>query len=241
MNYCVRMSYDGRCYHGFQRQQEERTIQHELEKVLSLIFKEPISIAASGRTDAEVHALDQVFSFKSEATIQPQRLCYALNRLLPSDLLIKEVHEVEESFHARFSATKKCYLYRISKVDDVFKRPYQWYIKEELDLNRMREAAAYFIGEHDFFSFSNRRKLEKSTIRTIYSVEIKETEKGINIYIKGDGFLYKMVRIMVHYLVEVGKGTFDPALTKGLLLQHSREYTRHVAPPQGLYLYEVIY
>lgn len=241
MNYKVHMSYDGSQFYGFQRQVEERTIQAELEKVLSLIFKEEVTIHGSGRTDAGVHAHDQVFSFSSPIVISEEKLSYALNRLTPRDILIKEVHHVSEDFHARFSAKGKSYLYKLSKKDDLFKRNYRWYIKEELDVLAMRKAASFLIGEHDFFSFSNRRKEEKSTIRTIEEIEIREVGEEIHLYFKGNGFLYKMVRILTMYLLQVGLGRIHPEKTETILNSHSRVYTREVAPPEGLYLWEVYY
>lgn len=240
-NYCLRLAYDGRNFCGYQIQTEERTVQGEMETVLSLLFKEEIRIHASGRTDTGVHALGQVVSFKAEPLLQEERLLYALNRLLPEDIQVLEVKQVEDEFHPRYDALAKVYRYRFTRKKDVFLRPYRLYLEKEIDLAKIKQAAGLLEGKKDFFNFSNRRKEEGSTLRQIYRIAIEKTEEGFDLVFVGDGFLYKMVRIMVAYLLEVGYGRISPEMTQGILEERDRRYTRKVAPAQGLYLEKVFY
>ena len=203
-NYCLRLAYDGRDFSGYQVQPTDRTVQGELEKTLSYLFKTEIILQASGRTDAGVHALEQVVSFKASPLLNEERLFYALNRLLPRDIKVLAVEKVHDGFHPRFDALGKVYRYQCRYEDRLFERPYVLFLKNRLALEKIKEAARFLVGEKDFYNFSNRRKEEGSTVRHLYRLEVGEKEDGFDLLFVGDGFLYKMVRIIVAYLLEIG-------------------------------------
>ncbi len=238
-SYLMSLAYDGRDFHGYQYQEELRTVQGDLEDLLSYIFKEKIRIQASGRTDAGVHALDQRVSFEAPKIMELDRLAYVIKRFLPRDIQLNNLKV--DNLHPRYDALAKSYIYRISYEDNLFLRPYSLYLKKELDLEALRYAARHLEGSHDFYNFSNRRKKEESTIRTIYKIKILESPKGLDLVFIGDGFLYRMVRIMVAYLNNVGLGKYQPSATKKILLKRDRKETRQVAPAEGLFLAEVFY
>ncbi len=241
MNYRVIIAYDGSNFFGFQRQKDCRTVQGELEKVLSIVFKQEININASGRTDRGVHALGQVINFHSDISIEVNQLKYALNRLIPEDISVLDIFMADDDFHARFSAKNKKYRYIISTEDHLFKRRYKFYVEKDLDIELMKKAASQLIGEHDFYSFSNNRKTDTSTIREVKSIEIYREGKDIYIDITANSFLYNMVRVIVMYLINIALGKIDYNKTSYLLENHTRELTRFKAPASGLYLVKVYY
>lgn len=234
-------SYDGRNFSGSQRQLKARTVQEEIEQALKKLYLEPITLHQSGRTDSGVHALHQVAHFKTKTVIPPDKAAYALSHLLPPDIQLIALSPAEADFHARYSAREKTYRYRISYHDDVFLRPYQLYLAQPLDLTAIDQAIAQLIGEHDFYAFSNRRKGETSTVRTLYDISYHEENQAVIFRFRGNGFLYKMVRILMQYLIEVGQGRMDPKLTGAILASRDKKYTRKVAPPEGLYLEHIKY
>lgn len=235
------IAYDGRNFFGYQRQKQERTVQGELEDLLSLLYKSSVHLHASGRTDSGVHALQQVCAFDTQLRIPEDKLFYVLNQLAPSDLKILAVQEASLDFHPRFDAVSKTYQYKFMLQDDLFQRPYKVYLEDQLDFDAIDQAITVLQGTHDFFSFSNRRRGENSTIRTMEEIRYERTGQELVFSFKGDGFLYKMVRIVMQYLLEVGRKRVEAGMTQKILDSRSREFTRKVAPPQGLYLYKVVY
>lgn len=235
----MHIAYDGRDFYGYQYQVDRRTVQGEIEELLNYIFKEAITTKASGRTDAGVHALDQVVGFPGPELMELSRLNYVLGRLLPRDIKINKIYYAD--LHPRFDALGKTYIYKCSYEDDLFLRPYALIIKNKLDLVAMKKAAHYLQGEQDFYNFSNRRPGEGSTLRHLYEINFKVEAKGFSVEFTGDGFLYKMVRIIMAYLLKVGQGKIDPGKTPEIMMQKDRKYTREVAPPQGLFLKKVFY
>lgn len=236
-------AYDGSAYNGFQKQINGTGIQDVLEKALEKIHKNPTSITASGRTDAKVHALGQVFHFEGNPKISMESYYQALNTLLPKDIRIVSCQIVPDDFHARFSAVKKRYEYIYTKQKD---NPFIWRYKtpcaSNLDLKAMREAAAVFIGEHDFTSFSN-AKIDpaKSRIKRIDSIEIFEEGQDIRLVFIGNGFLRYQVRMMTAVLMEAARGKLNAEQIRKMLEAKDKEVCRYNAPPQGLYLAQVIY
>ena len=237
----IDLAYDGRNFHGSQRQKKHRTVQGDIESALKKLYLEPITLHLSGRTDAGVHAIRQVGHFKTSQEIPEDKALFALSNLLPSDIKLLALKWAEDDFHARYSAKEKTYRYVISFTDDVFRRPYETFVEPPLDLTAIDQSIKHLIGEHDFFAFSNRRKGERTTIRTLHEISYEEEADKLIFRFRGDGFLYKMVRILMQYLIEVGRGKIDPEQTKQILLTHSKEFTRRVAPPQGLYLEYIEY
>ena len=241
MNVRIDLAYDGRNFFGSQRQLLERTVQGELERVLAILYQQPIGVQLSSRTDTGVHARRQVGHFHTNRNIPLDRVDYALRSLLPQDIQLIGLTEVSEQFHARFDATEKTYQYHLTYHDDVFDRAYKVFLSRPLDLELVDQAIPALVGEHDFFSFSNRRKAEKSTIRDLRAIHYQLDGDNLVFTFRGEGFLYKMVRILMQYLIQVGMGKIDPARTRDVLANRSREHTRKVAPPQGLYLVDIQY
>ena len=235
--------YDGTKYRGWQRLTGvENTIQGKLEQTLSRLLGEQIEVSGSGRTDAGAHALGQVVSFHTESTLSCQEILEGLRRYLPEDIGIYSCQEVHPRFHARLNAKSKTYRYRIWNSDSpcVFDRKYLWQLPEELDLEAMRKAAAYFLGEHDFSAFCANKKMKKSTVRRIDAVIIEKKDEEIVLTFTGNGFLYNMVRILVGTLVEVGRGERNADSIPNLF-GGKREQAGLLAPAQGLCLMEVTY
>ncbi len=235
--------YDGTRYRGWQRLPGvENTIQGKLETALTRILGEPVEITGSGRTDAGVHARGQVANFHCESGMKTQEILLALRRYLPEDIGIYSCRDVPQRFHARLNAKGKTYRYRIWNSDApcVFQRRYVTVLEEKLDVTRMRQAAACFLGTHDFSAFCGNARMKKSTLRHIDALEIREQGGEVDITVTGNGFLYNMVRILAGTLVEVGLGmrTVEsiPALFGG-----RREDAGRLMPPQGLCLEEVEY
>ena len=234
------VAYDGTNYHGWQYQPGSPTIEGELNKHLSELFKEEIIVIGASRTDSGVHALCNVAVFDTEARIPAERVAYALNQRLPEDIRIRKSEEVVSDFHPRKQATRKTYEYKI--VNEEFSNPterlYAHFTYVPLDENKMQEAADYLIGEHDFQSFCAAGSTAQTTVRTIYDITVERKETIISIKVTGNGFLYNMVRIIAGTLIEVGKGRFKPEQVKEILEAKDRTKAGPTAPAKGLMLYQ---
>lgn len=235
--------YDGTRYRGWQRLPGvENTVQGKLETALTRILEEPIEVSGSGRTDAGVHAAHQIASFHCESEMLPEEILSRLRRYLPEDIGIYSCQEAAPRFHARLNARGKTYRYRIwnSEAPCVFERRYLWADPEKLDEGAMERAAALFLGEHDFSAFCGNKKMKKSTVRRIDSLDVVRRGSELVITVTGDGFLYNMVRILVGTLIEVGRGE-RPIESIPSLFGGRREQAGFLAPAQGLCLMEVYY
>lgn len=238
------IEYDGTNYLGWQIQRRGPTIQGMIEEKLKLIAKEEIHLIGSGRTDAGVHAMAQVANFKTNTSIDVNSLKRALNSLLPKDILIKEVEEVEEGFHARKNSKSKIYEYFIlnKKDSSVFIRQYSWHIPQKLNLVEMKRATEILIGEHDFSSFRSSGSFAKTSIRRIINAGWKRSQSGLlRFEIEANGFLRQMVRAIVGTLVEVGRGRIDAQGFREILESKNRKKAGSTAPAHGLFLKEVKY
>lgn len=238
------IEYDGTDYLGWQIQPGGKTIQGALEDCLKQITGEKIHVIGSGRTDAGVHALAQVAHFKTHSPIDIHSLERALNSLLPKDILIKKVEEMDDEFHARKKAISKVYEYRILNrpLRSVFQRHYAWHIPQKLNRRAMEKATHYLVGEHDFSSFKSSGTSSRSFIRKVFRAEWKRDREGILCFeIEANGFLKQMVRTIVGTLVEVGKGKISPEEFKEILHSKDRRRAGPTAPPHGLFLKEVKY
>lgn len=243
-NLKLTISYDGTRYRGWQRLAgEPNTIQGKLEATLSRILGEPIEISGSGRTDAGAHAMHQVASFHCESTMPCQVLLQQLRTYLPEDIGIHSCQEAGPRFHARLNAVSKTYVYRVWNSEEpcVFERKYVYRMTAPLDLDSMRQAASYLLGEHDFLSFCSNKKFKKSSIRTIHRLEIERLGPELRVTVEGDGFLYNMVRILVGTLLEVGMGRKSPQEIPEILAGKNRELAGYTVPANGLILWEVAY
>ena len=235
--------YDGTRYKGWQRLSGvENTIQGKLEQTLSRILDEEIEVSGSGRTDAGAHAKGQVANFHTESNMPCEEILSSLRRYLPEDIGIYSCKEVSDRFHARLNAKTKTYAYRIwnSETPCVFDRRFVYPFAQSLDLDKMQQAAKLFLGEHDFSAFNANKKMKKSTVRRIDSLDICRKGEEIRITVTGDGFLYNMVRIIAGTLIEVGVGKRD-ADSIPALFGAKREEAGCLVPAQGLCLMEVTY
>lgn len=243
MIFKVTVSYDGWNYAGWQRQENALGVQEIIEKVLTKINKNEITIVASGRTDAKVHALGQVFHFESIVEMPCENYRTAMNTLLPSDIRILKVENVADDFHARFSAKSKRYDYICSyDIDNPFIYKYKEILWYPHDIELMRKASQYLIGEHDFTSFSSSKiDPRKPRVKTITRIDILEEENGFRTIFEGTGFLRYQVRMMMGTLLAVGRKKIEPIKVKEILDAQNKEACRYNAGAQGLYLMEVNY
>ena len=239
---CV-CAYDGTSFEGWQSQAGGTAIQDTIERRLAEIFGEPIRIHGSGRTDAGVHALEQVFHFDANWRHGAEKLIAALRSGLPGAIQIKRAQPVPSDFHARFSVTKKRYVYHLHLGDaDPFTRPYCWTIFKPLDVSAMKRAAAILRGEHDFRAFTALNGPEREdTVRDLRRLDIVQRGARLRIVAEANGFLYKMVRSLAGVLVAVGEGRLTPDDVKRILDSRQRTNAVHTAPPQGLFLAKVFY
>lgn len=251
-NVLITIAYDGTEFHGWQRQPGMRTVQGELERVLSTLCARDISINGTSRTDAGVHALGQRASFSGDFSIPCDRIVLAGNNLLAGgsnsqkagDIKILSAEEVSPDFHARFSCRGKKYIYRMTAGEeiDIFRRNYCWQLRDELDISLMNKAASHIVGTHDFKCFQAAGGEEKeTTVRTIHSLKVVKNGKDIELHVEGDGFLYNMVRIITGTLAEVGRGRMEPDHLREIIEKKDRTLAGPTAPPQGLYLAEVYF
>ena len=235
--------YDGTRYRGWQRLKGvDNTIQGKLEQTLSRILGEEVEIHGSGRTDAGAHAMGQVANFHCESEMPCDEILQQLRRYLPEDIGIYSCRELSDRFHARLNAKSKTYRYRIwnSCEPCVFDRRFVWVEPGNVDVDKMRQAANHFIGEHDFSAFCANKKMKKSTVRRVDRVEIQQVGPELRFEFSGNGFLYNMVRIMVGTLMEVGQGTREVDSVAELFGKR-REDAGFLVPASGLCLMEVEY
>lgn len=240
MRYFMRFSYNGSKFNGFQKQVDKRTVQGDLESVLSKIFNENIRVVASGRTDAGVHAYNQCLHFDSSKEVDFDKLKFSLNSLL-HNIYVKELYSVPDDLHARYDCTKKEYIYKINvgEFDPIYEE-YIYQYNKSLDIEKMKDACMYLIGEHDFRSFTS-LDYEKNCVRTIYSIDISIENDIIYIDFVGNGFLKYMVRNMVGLLIEVGSNNRNVEDVKKILDSMDRKEAGICAPSMGLYLANVYY
>ena len=243
-NIKITIAYDGTRYNGWQRQDNtDNTIQGKLEVLLSKMTGENVEIHGSGRTDAGVHSLGQVFHFHTECRMTTEEIMAYMNEYLPMDIGVLEVRNASERFHSRLNVKRKTYCYHIwnSAVPNVFERKYAYTYTTPLNVEVMKKAASYLIGTHDFMAFCGNKKMKKSTVRTVFSIDIIEKQDEIVISYTGDGFLHNMIRIMTGTLIEVGNGTKQASEIPGILEGKNRELAGFTVPPEGLMLKQVDY
>lgn len=237
------ISYDGHNFKGFQRQIKERTVQQEIETVLSRIFNTDIVISASGRTDAGVHALKQVVTFMPNKEVSDLALLrYSLNRMLPNDIHVNAIQFVDDSFHPRLHALLKTYKYILNMGEaNPFYENYRYEFKRKLDINKVLEAKELFVGEHNFKNFTTKEEDNHDYVRTINSIDVKQDEDVLEITLIGNGFMRYMVRMIVGTLIAIGIGKEDKSFIVNKLEDTNRMPVIYKAPPQGLYLVDVKY
>jgi len=245
-NIKVTIAYDGTNYHGFQEQRGTRfqTVQGVLEERLSQLAQRPVQVSGAGRTDAGVHARGQVISFAADGWPVPaERTAYALNSLLPRDIVALDAEEVPVSFHARFSAIAKTYRYTVyhGKWHSPFHRLYSYHVPKQLDFNAMREAAGYLEGRHDFSAFRALGTPVKTTVRTLYQARVASEGDLVYIILRADGFLYHMARMISGTLLRVGLGKLAAGEVAGILASLDSMKGGPTLPARGLCLEKVEY
>lgn len=259
-NLLLTIEYDGTGFSGWQRQPDRETVQGVLEEALTTVCAMPVQINGTSRTDAGVHAYGQRASFSGTFGIPTDKIAMVVNhriaakmsrRNAPGAVRIVKAEEKPENFHARFDAVGKKYIYKIRNAEepDIFRRNYCYQVEMRLDPEKMKEAASHIEGTHDFACFQAAGGTPReTTVRTVFSLDIQQRDiagqtgaQEIWIVIKGDGFLYNMVRIIAGTLVEVGLGKLPAEALPDIIRSKNRSRAGHTAPPQGLYLAEVYY
>ncbi len=239
------ISYDGTGFSGYQVQPGERTVQLEIEKVLTTMHKgEHVRITASGRTDSKVHATGQVIHFDTPLQIPPEKMMNALNVQLPRDIRVLSVEEVSSDFHARFSVSGKRYRYiwDCAVVQSPFRRHYAVETSGvKPDVEKMKDAAQYILGEHDFTCFCAANTSVVDKVRTIHALEFEWHGDELHMTIAGNGFLYNMVRIIAGTLWEVGTNKRTAENVREVIASKNRDLAGKTAPAHGLYLEKVFY
>lgn len=237
------IAYDGTNYCGWQIQPNGLTIEEVMNRTLSKLTGEDIQVIGASRTDSGVHAMGNVAVFDTETSIPAEKIAMALNQRLPEDIVIVKSEEVASDFHPRYCDCSKTYEYHIinTRIPVPTKRLTNYFVSYNLNIEDMRKAASYLVGEHDFVSFCNVRTDVENTVRTITELDILTDGEEITIRITGDGFLYNMVRIIVGTLIRVGRGFYEPEKVKEILEARDRKAAGVTAPPQGLMLMKIEY
>lgn len=237
------VAYDGTNYHGWQVQDNGITIEEVLNRTISELVQEDIKVIGASRTDAGVHACGNVAVFDTESRIPGDKFSFALNQRLPEDIRIQESCEVDADFHPRYAETVKTYEYNIlnRRFELPSKRLYAAFCYYPMDIERMNQAAAYLVGEHDFKSFCSAGAQVQTTVRTIYAVNVTKEDDMVHIRITGNGFLYNMVRIIAGTLMQVGTGLMEPEQVKEILEARDRSKAGPTAVAKGLTLVEIRY
>ena len=237
------VAYDGTNYCGWQIQNNGITIEEVLNRTLTDLLKEPIIVTGASRTDSGVHSEGNVAVFDTENRMPADKICFALNQRLPDDIRVLHSEEVSETYHPRKQNCVKTYDYKIMnrKIEIPTMRLYSYFCYFPLDVEKMREAAAYLVGEHDFKSFCTARGQAEETVRTIYSLQVLKSDDLITIRIKGNGFLYNMVRIIAGTLMKVGMGVYPPQHVEEIIDARDRNAAGPKAAAKGLTLVSLEY
>ena len=237
------VAYDGTNYCGWQVQPNGNTIEAELDRAIFALLKEKVHVIGASRTDSGVHALGNVAVFDTAARMNASRMSFALNTYLPEDIRIRGSEEVPLSWHPRYQETIKTYRYQIlnSTFPDPTCRLYSMFYHYPLDERRMQEAADALVGTHDFTSFCTLQPNVTDRVRTIYSLDVQRQDEMITITVKGNGFLYNMVRIITGTLIRIGGGLMEPGQMKEILGAKDRQMAAETARPEGLTLVSIVY
>lgn len=239
----LRIAYDGTNYCGWQIQDNGLTVEEVINKNLTELLNEKIAVIGASRTDSGVHALGNVAVFDTDTRIPADKISFALNQRLPEDIRIQESKEVPTDFHPRHCNSRKTYEYKIlnRRFAMPTERLYSHFVYMPLDVEKIKRAAEYIVGEHDFKSFCSSRSQVENTVRTIYSMEVTKEGDMIHIRICGNGFLYNMVRIIVGTLMKVGLNIYPPEHVKEIIEAKDRNFAGPKAAACGLTLLGIQY
>jgi len=242
-NLRVMIAYRGTKYHGFQRQNNALAVQEVVERCVSKVLNEPVTVIGCSRTDTGVHANNYCFNVHTSSKINCRGFVRGVNGELPDDISVLSCEDAPEDFHARFNCAGKEYIYKIhcSESKNPFASDLMFHYRRPVHLDRIKKAAEYFVGEHDFSSFCADCSTVSTPVRTIYSLKIENNGDSLIILVKGNGFLYNMIRIMVGTLIDVNEGIFEPDDIPGILAARRRLSAGRTAMAHGLYLNRVFY
>lgn len=245
-NYKLVIAYEGTLYSGWQIQPNATSIQQLIQEAIGIIIREQVNLIGSGRTDTGVHALGQVAHFKCHREVDMYRFLVSVNGLLPKDIRVLSIEKMDLSFHAQRSTTSKIYHYHLylGKVQLPFQRLYSFHVVQKVNLHLIEEAIPYFIGTHDFTSFTNEHRSGAAAInpvRTLARLDMRAEEHGVRLEFQAEGFLYKMVRNIVGTLLDVGSGKIAIEEIEAIFDAKDRTKAGRAAPPQGLFLVQVFY
>lgn len=242
-NFVLNLRYDGTAYHGWQIQQNAVTVCEKVTGAVEKIICEKTEIIGCSRTDAGVHALSYVCNFKSDTKIPAEKLRFAVNTKLPDDIRVMESYTADDDFHSRFSAKSKTYIYKSYHAEshDPFLRNYAYLFGYETDLDKMKRAAEHFIGTHDFSAFRTMGSSQKTTVRTVNSLEVRRKDGVTEFEINANSYLYNMVRIISGTLLYVGCGRIDADEIPDIIKSKDRKRAGITAEACGLYLKKIYY
>lgn len=244
--YCIELSYDGSAYHGWQKQSGQVTIQGHIEKALSVLFRQEVSVMGSGRTDAGVHATQQFAHFdlptEDGQVIDRFKVLHSLRGLIPHDILISDIKSVSPDFHARFDAKSRQYRYRLATVNNVFEDRYNWVVDRSVDIQKISANANLFLGEHDFSSFCKQNPDVLNNRCTVFDSRIEIlSDTRFDYVIHANRFLHHMVRSIVGCLVDTGTGKCTGSDLLSMISTPDRKYFQVKAPSNALFLEKVVY
>lgn len=242
-NYKIKIQYDGTNYSGWQSQPSRNTVQDEIIKAISVITKENVNIIGSGRTDAGVHSLGQVANFRTVDKYDITKIKHSLNSILPRDISIDDMIEVDENFHSRFDAKLRSYIYLISSKKSPFWGNYSYFYPslKSIDFDRLRSISSALIGKHDFTSFCKAKTETENKVCNVNSIYWKDTKGLIVFMIEADRFLHGMVRTIVGTLLKLDNENKNKDLLHQILIRQNREAAGQSLPAKGLFLYKVKY
>lgn len=235
------LEYDGSNFCGWQYQPKRRTVQSEVQRALKILLKEEVGLHVAGRTDAGVHALNQVANFRTLVAVEPQRLPRKLNGILPRDVVVKQAEFVPEAFHARYDAVSRQYLYVLSRHPVAVGRGYAYFCKFPLAVEAMQAAAQHLLGEHNFRAFCASNTEDPHYLSRVEMVQWEDSGEKILVRLRANRFLRSMVRIIIGTLIEVGRGALPADEVAAILANQKRVQAGATAPPHGLFLERVYY
>ncbi len=240
-NYKLTIQYDGTDYHGWQMQQNARTVQDEIVRAIEVLIKEKVNLIGAGRTDSGVHAMGQVANFRTEADIDPYRFSHSLNGILPKDIAIKAVEKVRPEFHSRFDAKSRSYRYLITRMKSPFYYKHTYLYPHDVNIDLLETLSKKFLGEHDFEAFAKELPQTEHCRCTVADIGWKQADEMLVFHIEANRFLHGMVRAIVGTILIAEKNNYSSSWIDEVFQSKDRVRAGYAVPAQGLYLTEIKY